>query len=114
MPLIPVMAFKNKSKENRFLALSIDHGDFNDPELDVSLDNVEDAFLIYREDLTKPTDKDLDNVKAESEAHKKYLLDKFGENAFSSFDVEEWLKHYDPVHLEITQEQFEMAKDNLE
>jgi hypothetical protein len=111
---IPVMAFKSKSKENRFLAANIDVGDWSDPDLDVLLDNIENASLIWRKDLTKPTDKDLNKLKELSAEHKKHMIEKFGDNAMISFDVEEWLKHYDPVHLEITRKQFNHAKEIAE
>jgi len=114
MRKIPVIALKNKSKENRFLAASMDVGDWDDPELDVALVDIGNAFLIWRKDLTQPTDEDLENVKEGSIQHKKYMVEKFGEDAIVSFDVEEWLKHYEPIHLEITEEQFEIAKDNAE
>lgn len=111
---IPVIALKNKLKENRFLAANMDVGDWEDPDLDVAIDDIGNAFLIWRKDLTKPTDEDLENVKEASARHKKYMFDKFGENAIVSYDVEEWLKHYDPVDLEITKEQFEQAKEIAE
>jgi len=114
MRKIPVIALKNKSKENRFLAANMDVGDWSDPELDVSLDDIENGFLIWRKDLEKPTEEDLENVKEESARHKKYMLEKFGKAAIVSYDVEGWLKHYEPIHLEITEEQFEIAKDNAE
>ncbi|WP_445506826.1 hypothetical protein [Niallia sp. 03190] len=114
MKTVPVIALKNKSKENRYLAANMDVGDWSDPELDVSIDEIGNAFLIWRKDLSKPTEKDIDEVKAASEAYKKFMFEKFGENAIVSFDFEKLLKEYDPVDLEITREQFEQAKEIAE
>lgn len=114
MRKIPVIALKNKSKENRFLAANMDVGDWDDLELDVALDDIGNAFLIWRKDLEKPTEEDLENVKQGSIQHKKYMIEKYGKDAIVSFDVEEWLKYYEPIHLEITEEQFEIAKYNAE
>lgn len=104
---IPVIAFKNKTKVDRYLAASMDVGDWEDADLDVSSIEIENAFMIWRKDLTKPTEQDLENVKADSAAHKKYMIKKFGPDAMVSFDMEEILKIYEPVYLEITNEQYE-------
>lgn len=109
MGKVPVIAFKNKTKEDRYLAQSMDVGDWEDPDLDIKSDEMENAFMIWRIDLTKPTEEDLENVKAESAAHKKHMIDKFGPDVMVSFDMEEILKIYEPVHLEITKEQYEHA-----
>lgn len=114
MRKIPVIALKNKSKENRFLAANMDVGDWSDPELDVALDDIGNAFLIWRKDLTQPTNDDLEDVKRGSIQHKKYMIEKYGKDAIVSYDVEEWLKYYEPIYLEITKEQFEIAKGNAE
>lgn len=111
MKSIPVIVLKNKSKENRYLAASMDVGDWDDPDLDVTQDEIQNAFMIWRKDLTKPTEEDLALVKEESEAHKKYMNEKFGKEAVVSYDVEKWLKYYEPVHLEITKEQYEHARN---
>lgn len=109
MGKVPVIAFKNKSKEDRYLAQSMDVGDWEDPDLDVDGKEIENAYMIWRNDLTKPTEQDFESVKAASAAHKKYMLDRFGPDAMVSFDMEEILKIYEPVHLEITQEQYKHA-----
>jgi hypothetical protein len=111
---IPVIAFANKSKVNRYLAASMDFGDWEDPDLDVKQEEIENAFMIWRNDLTKPTEQDLENLKAESAAHKKNMHDKFGPDAMVSFDMEEILEHYEPLYLEITQEQYEIALSLVE
>lgn len=110
---IPVIALKNKSKENRFLAAHMDVGDWEDPELDVTLNDIGNAFLIWRKDLTQPTEKDVEEVKQDSIQYKKYMIEKFGKSAMISYDVEEWLKHYEPINLEISAEQFELLKKIL-
>ena len=109
MNKIPVIAFKNKSKESRFLAASLDVGDWSDEDLDVSIEDIENAFMIWRKDLSAPNEQDVESLKAESAAHKKIMRDKFGPDAMVSFDMEEILNFYDPVHLEITKEQYEHA-----
>jgi hypothetical protein len=108
---IPVIVFKNKSKEGRYLAASIDVGDWSDEDLDISIDDIENAFMIWRKDLSKPNEQDIEQLKDESEAYKKMMVEKFGEDAIISFDVEKWLQLYEPVNLEITKEQFEHAID---
>jgi hypothetical protein len=108
---VPVMALKNKSKENRYLAASIDVGDWSDEDLDVSIDDIENAFMIWKKDFSKPNEQDVDQLKAESEAYKKMMVGKFGKDAIISFDVEKWLQFYEPVNIEITREQFENVLD---
>ncbi|WP_077623824.1 hypothetical protein [Sediminibacillus massiliensis] len=111
MNKIPVIAFKNKSKDERYLAASMDVGDWSDEELDVSINEIENAMMIWREDLSKPDEQDVDNLITLSEAHKKFLKDKFGDDAYVSFDVKAWLEIYEPINLDITSEQFEHAFD---
>jgi len=107
---IPVIALKSKVKENRFLAAGLDAGDWSDPELDVTLKDIRNAYLIWRLDFTRPTDEDLEEHKEMSRKHKQFMQEKFGDDAIVSFDVDEWLKYYKPVHLEISQEEFEHVK----
>lgn len=111
MSKIPVMVLKNKSKENRFLAASMDAGDWDDPDLDVTKENIKNAFMVWRKDLSPTTEKDLEQLKSDSAAYKKLMIKKFGDDAIISFDVEKWLEHYDPVHLEITKSDFERARN---
>jgi hypothetical protein len=111
MSKIPVMVLKNKSKEDRYLAASMDVGDWSDEDLDLKIDEIENAFMVWRKDLSKPTDQDLEQLKKESAAHKKFMIEKFGDDALISYDVEKWLEYYEPIHLEITEEQFEHARD---
>ncbi|WP_163538279.1 hypothetical protein [Gracilibacillus sp. YIM 98692] len=111
MNTIPVIAFKNKAKKDRFLSNGPDAGDWSDDDLDVSVSEIENAFMIWRGDLTKPTDKDVEALKEESKAHKNFMLDQYGTDAVINFDVEQWLEQYEPVNLEITKEQWELAKE---
>lgn len=63
---IPVIVFKNKSKHGRYLAALMDVGDWNDKDLDVSIDDIENAFMIWRNDLSVPDVSDVDNLKKQS------------------------------------------------
>ncbi|WP_419893252.1 hypothetical protein [Oceanobacillus kimchii] len=108
--MINAIAFKNKSKEDRFLSNGPDAGDWSDEDLDVKIDSIEDAFLIVREDRSTPNDDDLKNLVMESRMHKKIMKERFGEDAIISFDVDEWFKHYDPVLISITEEELEASK----
>lgn len=109
MKKIPVIAFKNKSKESRYLAASMDVGDWSDEDLDVSVEDIENAFMIWKNDLSNPSDQDVEVLKAESAAHKKIMREKFGPDAMVTLDMEEILKFYEPVHLEITKDQHDHA-----
>lgn len=86
-------------------------GDWDDKNLDVTINNIECAFLIWRTDFSKPNERDIEKLKAESAEYKKFMLEKFGNDAIISFDVEKWLEYYEPVHLEITREQYEQARE---
>ncbi|MBU8598462.1 hypothetical protein KM908_20330 [Alkalihalobacillus clausii] len=108
---IPVIVFKSKSKEDRYLALSPDAGDWSDPDLDVSIEDIERARMIYRDDLTKPDATDVEEWRRLSNGFKKAMRESYGYDAPISFDVELWLKHYEPVNIELTQEQFDAAKE---
>ncbi|XQY90661.1 hypothetical protein ACNRWW_14135 [Metabacillus sp. HB246100] len=109
--IVPVIVLKNKSKEDRYLASHMDFGDWEDPDLDVKLNEVECAYMIWRKDLSVPNEVDVENVKKESEELKKFMIKKFGDAAFVSFDFEEILKVYEPINIEISYEKFEIAKD---
>lgn len=108
---IPVIVFKSKSKIDRYLSVSPDAGDWSDPDLDVSIEDIERARMIYRDDLTKPGASDVEDCRRFSNAFKKAMRKIYGYDTPISFDVELWLKHYEPVNIELTQEQFEAAKE---
>ena len=107
---IPVIVLKHKEKESRYLASSMDFGDWEDPDLDVKLDEIECAYMIWREDLSVLDETDVEEVKKFSAFHKQYMIDKFGKDAIVSFDMEEILKVYVPVNIEIPYEKFKLAK----
>lgn len=109
--MVPVIVLKNKTKDNRYLASHMDFGDWEDPDLDVTFDNIDCAYMIWRDDLSVPDALDVEEVRKFSEIHKKYMLDKFGEDTFVSFDFEEILKVYEPKNVEIPYGTFEIAKD---
>ena len=109
--MVPVIVLKNKTKNNRYLASHMDFGDWKDPDLDVTFDEIECAYMIWREDLSVPDESDVEEVRKFSEIHKKYMIDKFGEDAIVTFDFDEILKVYEPENIEIPYEKFEVAKD---
>ncbi|MEK3756781.1 hypothetical protein MHB73_21310 [Bacillus sp. FSL K6-6483] len=108
---IPVIVFKSKSKQDRYLAVNPDAGDWSDPDLDVSIKDIERARMIVRDDLTKPDASDVEAWRRFTNGFKKAMRKNYGYDAPISFDVELWLKHYEPVNIELTQEQFEAAKE---
>ncbi|WYP24769.1 hypothetical protein NSQ54_10510 [Alkalihalobacillus sp. FSL W8-0930] len=108
---VPVIVFKNKSRDDRYLASSMDEGDCNDENLDISLDNIQSGFMLWRPDLQTPPDQsDVESLRAGSEALKKHVRDRYGSDSAVSFDVENWLKYYDPVNIVVTRDQFDYAK----
>ncbi|KAB8139286.1 hypothetical protein F9U64_01285 [Gracilibacillus oryzae] len=109
--MIPVIAFKNKAKEDRYLANGPDAGDWDDEELDVHIDDIQNAFLIWRIDKTKPTQEDLENIIKESREHKQNMIERFGDASLISYDVEKWLEDYEAAWIEITKEQLEASKE---
>jgi len=98
---VPVIVLKNRSKEGRYLAESADLGDWGDEDLDVTMDDIENAFIIVRDDYTVPDFTDVENKQQEFAIYKSMLQETFGSNAFISFDFEEALKHYEPINITI-------------
>ncbi len=89
----------------------MDEGDWNDENLDIPLDNIQSGFMLWRPDLQTPPDHtDVENLRAGSEALRKHFRDRYGSDAAVSFDVENWLKYYDPVNILVTRDQFDHAK----
>lgn len=70
--------------------------------------------MIVREDLQPPTSEDFENERKAHAAHKKFMIEKYGENAFISLDFEGVCGAYEPVNIEVTQEQYDYAKDMWE
>lgn len=106
---VPVIVLKNKKKEGRYLAADIDVADFSDPDGDVTMDDIQDAFIIFRNDRQKPGAADVEEVRLLSEAHKRGMLKKYGDKAVVSYDVTEWLKTYEPVNVEMPVDKFNLA-----
>lgn len=109
--MIPVMVLRNKTNQERYLAACADVGDWDDENLDVKLDDIQNAYIIARIDKQPPTAEDFENDKKAHAAHKKHLTEKYGDNAFISLDFEGVCEAYEPVNIEITQEQYDYAFD---
>lgn len=108
-PVVPVIVLKHKQKEGRYLAADIDVADFSDPDGDVTMDDIQDAFIIVRNDRQKPGQLEIDEVIAHSEAHKTYMHEKFGDRASVSYDVAKWLETYEPVNIDMPVDKFNEA-----
>ncbi|TKI65592.1 hypothetical protein FC756_16210 [Lysinibacillus mangiferihumi] len=106
---VPVIVLKHRGKEGRYLANDIECIDWSDPDGDVTMDDIESAFIIVRNDHTRPDLTDVENVRAESAAHKKYMIERFGEDASISFDVDKWLETYEPINIDIPADKFNKA-----
>lgn len=98
---IPVMLLKNKNKDDRFLAISIEHADFTDPDGDVLLDDIVNAHVIHRADNQPPTEKDIDEILVASNAYIEKMHALFGPDAFISLDFSEVLEKYEPFSTEV-------------
>ena len=107
---VPVMVLKNKSKENRYLAASPDDGDWDDPDLDVTLEDIENGYMIWRKDLMPPTEKEYEAAKKAFASYKRALQERFGPDAHLGLDFDQVVKDYEPVNIEISADQFEYAK----
>lgn len=97
---IPTIAFKAKNKVDRYLCDGPDCGDWSDEYLDTQ--EVTDALHIIKNDLTKPNDEDIQNFY------------KFIASLPLSNDVEFIKNNYDPVEMEITQDQLEIIRERNE
>lgn len=106
---VPVIVLKHRNKDGRYLASDIELADFNDPDGDVLMDDIENAFIIVRNDRQKPGATDVEEVRLSSEAYKKNMVEMHGENAFISFDVTEWLKTYEPENIDMPVDKFNLA-----
>jgi hypothetical protein len=114
MEKVSVMVLRNKSNPERYLASSMDVGDWDDENLDVTMDDIQNAYMIVRKDLAVPTQADFAGHKNLHAEHKRRMLEKFGNDAFISMDFEAVCEHYEPVNIEITQEQYAYAKELME
>ncbi|OSM09676.1 hypothetical protein BTH38_29310 [Bacillus toyonensis] len=93
---IPTIVFKAKNKENSYLCNGPDCGDWSDEFLDKQ--EITDALHIIKTDFKKPTEEDVQNFY------------KFMASLPFNNDVEFIKKQYDPVDMEITQEQLEVIR----
>ena len=108
--MVPVIVLRNKVNQDRYLAANMDVGDWDDENLDITMDDIQNAYMIVRNDLQPVTKEDFENHKQLHADHKKNMIDKYGDNAFISLDFEGVCEAYEPVNIEITQEQYEHAK----
>ena len=111
---IPVMVLRNKTNPERYLAASADVGDWEDENLDVTLSDIQNAYMIIRKDLEVPTAVDFEDHKNWHVELKRVLSEKFGPDPFMSLDFEAACEHYEPVNIEIEQWQYEYAKQLME
>lgn len=114
MDKVPVMVMRNKTNVDRYLASSMDVGDWEDENLDVKLDEVQNAYIIARKDLAIPTMADFEEHKAAHATFKQQLIKEFGKDAITSFNFELICEHYVPVNIEITKEQYEYSRELVE
>lgn len=106
---VPVIVLKHKEKEGRYLTADIDVADFSDPDGDITMEDIQDAFIIVRNDRQKPGQLEIDDVLAHSEAHKAYMRGNHGDKAFISYDVAKWLETYEPVNIDMPVDKFNEA-----
>ncbi|MGE7940653.1 hypothetical protein ACQKNB_01060 [Lysinibacillus xylanilyticus] len=106
---IPVIVLKHRNKESCYLAADIEVADFSDPDGDITIDDIQNAFIIVRNDRKKPGQPEIDEVVAHSEAHKNYMHKHYGDKAFISYDVAKWLETYEPVNIDMPVDKFNEA-----
>lgn len=106
MTSVPVIVLKHKQKEGRYLAAYIKLADWSDPDGDVTMDDIQNAFFIVRNDRQKPGQADIDEAVSASESYKAYMKDKFGDKAVISYDVAKWLETYEPVNIDMPADKF--------
>jgi len=106
---IPVIVLKHRGKEGRYLVADIEVADCNDIDGDVTMDDIQNAFIIVRNDRQKPGQPEIDEVVAHSEAHKAYMRKHYGDKAVISYDVAKWLETYEPVHIDMPVDKFNEA-----
>ncbi|PWW06315.1 hypothetical protein DFQ01_103217 [Paenibacillus cellulosilyticus] len=112
--MIPIMVLRNKTNPERYLAANIDVGDWEDENLDVTLEDIQNAYMIIRKDLAVPTLQDFEEHKNFHAEMKRMLIEKFGPDPFISLDFESVCEAYEPFNTEITQEQYDFAKELME
>ncbi len=111
---IPVIVMRNKSNPERYLASSMESGDWSDENLDVKMDDIHNAYMIVRKDLAAPTVEDFESRKTFHAKFKEHMVKKFGEDAFISLDFQEVCKYYEPINIDISQKQYEYFSEQME
>ncbi|MCY7542194.1 hypothetical protein P9173_13770 [Bacillus safensis] len=99
MNTVPAIAFKNKYTE-RYLSEGPDFMDLTDPNGDVA--DLTDALCIVRIDRKKPTDKDLTDFY------------NWCRSVTFLFDFNDLKNCYDPVHVDLSMEQYKTIKKRHE
>lgn len=97
---IPAIAFKARNKESRYLCDGPDCGDMSDENLDTTI--LTDALLIIRNDLSQPTEKDIEDFY------------NFFSNLPVSHDVQSIKDNYVPVSVRLTPEQLRIVRERNE
>ena len=111
---VPVIVLRNKTNPERYLASSMEVGDWDDENLDVKMEYIQNAYIIVRKDLAVPTQADFEEQVNWHAEHKRRMIERFGPDAFIGMDFEAVCEHYEPVNIEITQEQYEKAIELME
>lgn len=97
---IPAIAFKAKNKDERYLCDGIECGDWDDEFLDTTV--LSDAMLIIRNDFSKPGEQDIEGFY------------KFIAALPLSNDIQFIQDNYNPVEVELTQEQLQIVRERNE
>ncbi|MFD1776976.1 hypothetical protein ACFSF2_24175, partial [Paenibacillus rhizophilus] len=63
MDKVTVMVMRNKTNAERYLAANADVGDWEDENLDVTFDNIQNGYMIIRKDKLAPTAEDFEEHK---------------------------------------------------
>ena len=109
---VDVIVFENRENKGRYLALSMEYGDFGDENLDNAFEDIENCFMLWKKDLTKPDiEESMKEFKKQSDRTKEIMKERFGDNFFLSIDYDKIIKMYEPKIVTISHEQFEIAKN---
>ncbi|QUL57550.1 hypothetical protein KDC22_14365 [Paenibacillus tritici] len=114
MDKVSVMVMRNKTNAERYLAANADVGDWDDENLDVTIADIQNAYMIVRKDKLAPTAADFEEHKKWHTELKRVLTEKYGPDPFMSLDFEAVSEYYEPVNVEITHEQLQYAQELME